>query len=97
MDDVIKILDIINKKGLHARATAKFVKTAASFDASVKVCKIDAKTSEMSDPVTGSSILGLMMLGAEPGSKIHVTASGPQATEVAEALEKLVNEKFGED
>lgn len=98
MQDVAveKQLLIVNKKGLHARATAKFVKTVSAFDASVKVGKRDADSGEVSGMVSGTSILGLMMLGADPGSTIVVEAEGAQAQEVADALEALVADKFGE-
>ena len=81
---------IINKRGLHARASAKFVQTVGAFDATVAVAK-DGTT------VGGTSIMGLMMLAASPGCRILVTATGAQATEVLDALELLVNDKFGEE
>ena len=83
-------LGICNRRGLHARASAKFVKTAESFEADVKVSK-DGNT------VGGTSIMGLMMLAASPGCHIEVSASGPQATEVLDALEALVADRFGEE
>ncbi len=93
-------VDISNKKGLHARAAAKFVRTVESFTATVKVAKISGvgvvAGAEPAD-VSGGSILGLMMLGAECGSSLRLTTSGEQETEVAEALKKLIEEKFGEE
>jgi phosphocarrier protein len=83
-------LRIVNTKGLHARASAKFVQCTAKFDASVTVAK-DGQS------VSGTSIMGLMMLGAGPGSEILVRASGNQAREAMEALERLIATKFGED
>jgi phosphocarrier protein HPr len=83
-------LRIVNTKGLHARASAKFVQCTAKFDASVTVAK-DGQF------VAGTSIMGLMMLGAGPGSEIIVRASGNQAREAMEALERLIVTKFGED
>jgi len=83
-------LVISNKRGLHARASAKFVQTVDGFDAVVEVEK-DGQT------VGGNSIMGLMMLAASQGSTIDVTTHGPQAEEVLDALEKLVNDKFGEE
>ena len=83
-------LGICNRRGLHARASAKFVKTAESFEADVKVSK-DGNT------VGGTSIMGLMMLAASPGCHIDVSATGPQATEVLDALEALVADRFGEE
>lgn len=81
---------IINKRGLHARASAKFVQTVSGFDAVVSVSK-DGTT------VGGTSIMGLMMLAASPGCSISVTASGNQAHGVMEALAALVADRFGEE
>lgn len=81
---------IINKRGLHARASAKFVQTVSGFDAVVSVSK-DGTT------VGGTSIMGLMMLAASPGCSISVTASGNQAQAVMEALAALVADRFGEE
>ena len=83
-------LTIVNRKGLHARASARFVRTAECFDAEIKVTR-DGST------VNGNSIMGLMMLGAGPGSTILVQASGKQAREALEALSELVNNGFDED
>lgn len=83
-------LEIINKRGLHARASAKFVQTVDGFDADVEVEK-DGIT------VGGTSIMGLMMLAASTGCFIKVTASGEQAQEVLSALEALIADKFGEE
>lgn len=83
-------LPIINKKGLHARATAKFVQCCEKFDAEITVSK-DGET------VGGSSIMGILTLGAGQGSTITVAANGPQALEAIEALEALVANRFGED
>lgn len=91
MDSLLKRqLIILNKRGLHARASAKFVQTVESFDAVVEVEK-DGQT------VGGNSIMGLMMLAASQGSHIDVTAQGKEASEVLDALEKLVNNKFDEE
>ena len=85
-----RTVEIINKRGLHARASAKFVKLAADFDAEVMVTRdgqhVDAR-----------SIMGLMMLGAGPGSVLELTAEGDQAKEVLEALAELVGNRFEED
>ncbi len=81
---------IVNKRGLHARASAKFVQTVAKYNADVTVTK-DGTT------VGGMSIMGLMMLAASPGCSVQVTAAGPQASEVLTALEDLVADKFGEE
>lgn len=81
---------IINKRGLHARASAKFVQTVDGFDARITVSR-DGMT------VGGTSIMGLMMLAASPGSTIVVTAEGPDATTALNALEALIADKFGEE
>jgi phosphocarrier protein len=81
---------IVNQRGLHARASAKFVQLAAGFNASIAVER-DGVT------VGGTSIMGLMMLAASPGCCITVTASGPEAAEAIDALEQLVASKFGEE
>lgn len=89
-DKIVKDLEIKNIKGLHARAAAAFVKTLEPFDATVEVERIG-------QCVSGCSIMGLMMLAASKGTTIKVSASGNQANEAITALEKLVNDKFGED
>lgn len=81
---------IVNQRGLHARASAKFVQLAAGFQSSIEVEK-DGVT------VGGTSIMGLMMLAASPGSSIRVTASGPDAAEAIAALQQLVATRFGEE
>lgn len=81
---------IINKRGLHARASAKFVQTVETFDAAITVSK-DGTT------VGGNSIMGLMMLAASPGCSVLVSASGNQAAEALEALDALIANKFGEE
>ncbi|TIX68805.1 MAG: HPr family phosphocarrier protein, partial [Mesorhizobium sp.] len=73
--DIVREFPIVNQRGLHARASAKFVQVASGFDASVQVEK-DGVT------VGGTSIMGLMMLAASPGYSIRVTASGPEAEQV---------------
>lgn len=82
--------DIINKRGLHARASAKFVQLAESFDAEITVSKDGSS-------VGGTSIMGLMMLAASPGCCITVSATGPEAGEALNALDSLVSDRFGED
>ena len=81
---------IQNKKGLHARAAASFVKCAEEFDAEVNV-------ERLGQTVSGCSIMGLMMLAASCGTTINVCATGPQAQEAIKALSLLVNCKFGEE
>ena len=83
-------LAIINQRGLHARASAKFVKCAESFDANIQVTR-DGQT------VPATSIMGLMMLAAAMGTSISVEASGPEADKAIEALSALVASKFDED
>jgi phosphocarrier protein len=90
MSEASRTVEIVNKKGLHARASAKFVKLAANFDAEVRVSK-DGQT------VDARSIMGLMMLAAAIGSEIDITAEGEQAAEAVEALVDLVAGKFEED
>jgi phosphocarrier protein len=89
-------VEIVNKKGLHARAAAKFVKTASAYTAAVLVTKIGQNGAEDSPSVAGSSIIGLMMLGADPGSKLRIDSDGVQAQEVTAALQELVANRFGE-
>jgi len=83
-------ITIRNKRGLHARASAKFVELVDSYDACVRVEK-DGVT------VGGTSIMGLMMLAASYGCDIRVSASGRQAKQVLDALEKLIKNGFGEE
>jgi len=82
-------IKIINEKGLHARASAKFVEVVESHDASVIVSKDGLD-------VTGSSIMGLMMLAASKGSYIEINTSGPEAKNLSVALTNLINSFFGE-
>jgi phosphocarrier protein HPr len=81
---------IVNQRGLHARASAKFVKLAAQFESEITVIKGD-------ESVNGRSIMALMTLGAGPGSTILVEADGADAREALAALNTLINEKFGEE
>jgi phosphocarrier protein HPr len=83
-------LRIVNEKGLHARASAKFVEVVETFDAQAKVTK-DGMT------VSGDSIMGLLMLAASRGTSISVETSGEQAEPLFAALETLVANRFGED
>jgi phosphocarrier protein len=90
MAAVSKELLIVNKRGLHARASARFVQLVDGYDAPVEVEK-DGLT------VGGTSIMGLMMLAASPGCSILVTARGRQAAALMQALEELVASRFGEE
>jgi phosphocarrier protein len=83
-------VEIVNERGLHARASAKFVKLAASFDADVRVSR-DGQT------VDARSIMGLMMLAAGLGSTIEIVAAGHDAAEAVEALAALVAARFDEE
>lgn len=80
---------ICNQRGLHARASAKFVKLAQTFDAQIRVSKDGTE-------VWGSSIMGLLLLVAAPGEAIRITASGDQAPEAVSALVQLVRDRFDE-
>ncbi|KUJ77451.1 HPr family phosphocarrier protein [Ruegeria profundi] len=82
-------LKIVNEKGLHARASAKLVEVVEGFDAQAEVSKDGFSAS-------GDSIMGLLMLAASRGTTIDVETSGPDAEALADALETLVNDKFGE-
>jgi len=81
---------IVNRKGLHARATAKFVQCVDRFNADIKVTKCG-------ETVGGDSIMGILTLGAGIGSTITVFASGAEASQALEALAELVSNRFGED
>ncbi|MEQ1790318.1 MAG: HPr family phosphocarrier protein [Rickettsiales bacterium] len=90
-------VEITNKKGLHARAAAKFVKIVASYPAKVSVVKKSQNNEGDSISVDGSSILGLMMLGADPTSILHIKADGEQSEKVIHALDELIANRFGEE
>jgi phosphocarrier protein HPr len=87
---LVRELAITNKRGLHARASAKFVQMVERFNAEITVTR-------GSETVGGNSIMGLMMLAAAPGTSITVTAKGPQAREALDALTELVGSRFGEE
>ncbi|KGJ09314.1 HPr family phosphocarrier protein [Paracoccus sphaerophysae] len=89
MTEITRELRIINEKGLHARASAKFVETVERFDARATVEKDGER-------VAGNSIMGLLMLVAPRGSAITVTTTGPEAEALMEALAALVGSYFGE-
>jgi phosphocarrier protein HPr len=90
MASLTREMNITNQRGLHARASAKFVKCAEGFNATVTVSK-DGQS------VPGTSIMGLMMLAASIGTSITVEVSGPEADAAMSALEDLVTRKFDED
>ena len=81
---------IVNQRGLHARASAKFVATAAKFKSEITVVKDD-------NSVSGRSIMGLMMLAAAKGTTVELIASGPDAREAIAALTSLIAARFHED
>src|SRR5476651_2198144 len=87
---VVREIEIINKKGLHARASAKFVQTAEQFNAAVNVTRGH-------ESVGGTSIMGLMMLAAGPGVSITISATGKEAAAAVDALCALVASRFGEE
>jgi phosphocarrier protein HPr len=87
---VAREIVIINKKGLHARASAKFVQTAEQFDAIITVTRGH-------ESIGGTSIMGLMMLAAGPGITITIQATGKEAAEAVDALCALIVSRFGED
>ena len=89
-DSVSREVPIINKRGLHARASAKFVQTVERFNAEVSVTR-------NGETVGGTSIMGLMMLAASPGTSVTVTATGREAAAVLDALATLVADRFGEE
>ena len=87
---VTRTVEICNERGLHARASAKFVKLASAFDAEIKVSR-DGQS------VDARSIMGLLMLAAGPGASIEISAEGPEAEPAVAALAELVDGRFEED
>ncbi|WP_208353875.1 HPr family phosphocarrier protein [Pseudaestuariivita rosea] len=87
---ISRVLEIVNEKGLHARASARLVEVVEAHDAEADVTKDGLSA-------TGNSIMGLLMLAASKGSFIKVETRGPEALKLADALEALVADKFGED
>ena len=87
---IVRVLKIVNQKGLHARASAKFVQPVEKFDADVRV-------SRCGETVGGTSIMGLMMLAAGPGTTVVVSAIGPDAQAAVDAIAELVAGKFNEE
>lgn len=85
-----RTLPIVNRKGLHARASAKFVQTVERYDADVTVTR-------GGETVGGRSIMGLLTLAAAQGTTIVVTSQGPQAAEALDAIATLLADRFGED
>jgi phosphocarrier protein len=89
-DGIVRQVEIVNKKGLHARASAKFVQIAEKYDAAITVTRGN-------ETVGGTSIMGLMMLAAGPGTIVTVRASGREALDAIDAVCTLVESGFGED
>ena len=89
-DQMTRVLTIVNEKGLHARASAKLVELVEGFNA-------DAEVSKDGLSVTGDSIMGLLMLAASRGTEIEVSTSGAEADALADAIEALVADRFGEE
>ncbi len=85
-----RVLKIVNEKGLHARASAKLVEVVERFDATAEVWRDGMSAS-------GDSIMGLLMLAASKGTSIEVQTRGPQAEALADAVEALVGDRFGEE
>ncbi len=83
-------LEIVNRLGLHARAAAKFVKLASGFASEITLARGERE-------VNGKSIMGVMMLAAARGTRLRLRAEGPDAERAAEALARLVAERFGEE
>ncbi|MEL6946056.1 MAG: HPr family phosphocarrier protein [Pseudomonadota bacterium] len=90
MTEVTARFEIVNARGLHARASAKFVKLAETFAATISV-------SRQGETVGGTSIMGLMMLAASKGCTVTISAKGVDAQEAVEALGALISDRFGED
>lgn len=89
-DEISRSATIANRRGLHARAAAKFVKLAGQFAADVVVCNRGME-------VSGRSIMGLMMLAASPGTTIELRVRGSDAAQAAQALVALIDSRFDED
>jgi phosphocarrier protein HPr len=90
VSETARKVEIINERGMHARASAKFVKLAAEFDAEITVSR-DGQT------VDARSIMGLMMLAAGPGSTVELKAEGPDAEAALAALVGLIEQRFEEE
>lgn len=89
-ETTLRKFEIINEKGLHARASAKLVEVVEGFDATAEICRDGMSAS-------GDSIMGLLMLAASKGTTIEVQTSGPDAEALSDAIEALVADRFGED
>jgi phosphocarrier protein HPr len=87
---IVRVMRIVNKKGLHARPSAKFVLTVEKYDAEVRVIRCG-------ETVGGTSIMGLLSLNAASGTDLTVEATGTDAATVIAALDELISSRFGED
>ncbi|MBN66528.1 MAG: HPr family phosphocarrier protein [Rickettsiales bacterium] len=101
MPQAKRVATISNKKGLHARAAAKFVKKASEFRAIISVTRLGTPPEGLQDEdmewtVSATSILGLMMLAAEPGTELELQADGEDAEAAVQALQNLIDAKFDE-
>ena len=92
MSELSETVEITNQRGLHARASAKFVTVVSKLPSGVSV-----EVEKDGSKVNGTSIMGLMMLAAGPGDTIEIDATGPQAAQAVDALTRLVETRFGED
>lgn len=89
-DEICEMVVLVNRRGLHARAAARFVREASRYDAEIHVAKEEMR-------VSGHSIMGLMMLAAPKGTRVQLCVAGPQAAEALGALSDLVRRGFDED
>lgn len=99
---VVAVLTILNNRGLHARAAAKFVRVVNACDAEVKVTRVNCTTPLFEDcenlwTASGGSVLGILTLGAEKGAQIRVEACGVDAAKVVQELQELITRKFDEE
>ena len=101
-EPVVAILTILNKKGLHARAAAKFVRVVNACDAEVKVTRVNCTAPLFEDcedlwTAAGGSVLGILTLGAEKGAHIRLEATGAEAQKVVDDLHAIIEKKFDEE
>ncbi len=94
---VERTLLILNKLGLHARAAAKLVQTAARFKCEVKIGRVDEGAGSQASEVNAKSIMGVLMLAAAKGTKVRLSAEGEDAQQAVDALVELIESKFGEE
>ena len=92
-----RTLMIVNKLGLHARAAAKLVQTAAKFKSEVKIARVDAGAPPSASEVNAKSIMGVLMLAAAKGTTVKISAKGEDEQAAVDALVQLIEAKFGEE